>query len=287
MTVELPGLAFQKPEATELQAFESMKVISAPLGKVLYLAVPWAEIIDKRQNIDVEKVIEELKRFEGKRPISVTVCQHVQYGRLMDTFRFLGLTAVYTSHCSIHDSRSFSGVWVRPFPLYACNVEDPHRRLGLVRVPTAEKSLLYSFAGRFRETGVRGRLFAMRHPKRGFIEDTESLVHYNEALSHSVFALCPAGGGNNTARIWEALGAHSIPVILSDGLTLPHIGMDWDSSVVVVKEKNVEHVANMLSQYTPDDVERFRKAGAVAYSRCSGTEFSSCIVRELSSNESI
>ena len=287
MTVSLPGIAFQKPGATEMQAFESMKAMRAPLEKVLYFAIPWAEIIDKNQRIDVEKVFEELKPFQNKRPIAVTVCQHPEYKRLMDTFCFLGLSAVYASHCSVRDSVTFPGVWIRPFPLYACNVEDPQRRLGLVSVPAADKSLFYSFAGLYAASGVRGRLFDMRHPKRGFIEDTQLLSHYNEALSHSVFALCPVGVGTNTSRIWEALGVGTIPVILADGLVLPHIGADWAEAAVVMKEKDVEHVASMLSRYTAEDIERLCRAGAVAYSRCSGDKFASCIVEELMVNKSI
>lgn len=290
ITVTIPGLPFRKPEATELRAFESIKTMSAPLERVLYFAIPWSEVLDKRAHIDVEEVLEELKRFQGKRPVAVTVVQHREYKRLMEIFIFLGISAVYASHCSIKDCTSFVGLWVRPFPLYACNAEHPTRRGGLVRIPVRDKLLLYSFVGRFSKTGVRGRLFSMRHPKRGFVQDTESHVFYNEALTQSIFALCPVGRPGleaNTSRVWEALAVGSVPVILADGITLPYTGEDWAEAVVTMKENNVEHLANMLSQYTLEDIERFRSAGNLAYSKCSGNQFCRCIIEELVLNKSI
>jgi hypothetical protein len=50
---------------------------------------------------------------------------------------------------------------------------------------------------------------------------------YAEALGSSCFALCPAGAGPNSIRLWEALGFGAIPVILSDSLRLPGDGALW------------------------------------------------------------
>lgn len=53
-------------------------------------------------------------------------------------------------------------------------------------------------------------------------------------LSQSIFSMCPSGSGPNTIRFLESHGAGSIPVLISDRLTLPGDASLWDDAIVRV-----------------------------------------------------
>jgi len=53
---------------------------------------------------------------------------------------------------------------------------------------------------------------------------------FRRVLEQSVFALCPAGTGPNSIRLWEALGAGAVPVILADEWSPPSHRALWDAA---------------------------------------------------------
>lgn len=59
---------------------------------------------------------------------------------------------------------------------------------------------------------------------------------FRDTLQDSTFALCPSGTGPNSIRLWEALAAGSIPVVLADTWAPPGNPKLWDMAVVFCPE---------------------------------------------------
>jgi hypothetical protein len=88
---------------------------------------------------------------------------------------------------------------------------------------------------------VRRELVALRHP-RGHFDSVEGFLfhdwrsrdfaerrrHFAEVLFRSQFVLCPRGHGTSSIRLFEALAAGRVPVVISDQW-VPPAGPDWDA----------------------------------------------------------
>ena len=73
---------------------------------------------------------------------------------------------------------------------------------------------------------------------------------YN-ALMDTVFVLVPRGDRRWSYRFSEAIGACAIPVIISDGLTLPFDELiDWTTAAVIVPEEQVHRLLDYLPSAT-------------------------------------
>jgi len=204
-----------------------------------------------------------------------TVCQHVYWRQLLPTWAEMGVTDVWLSHAPpgcTDDEAARLGLTLHPWRLFAVNWEDETRREGLAagRDP-ADKPVLASFMGAHADhypSDIRLRLLAAFATEPDFVlrrtgqwhfehivyqhqvhgqplpadrsEEHRDRLDYNRLLSDSVFALCPAGAGPNTLRLWEALAVGSIPVLLGPAPELPHGGtlpaIDWDAVVLRVAE---------------------------------------------------
>ena len=187
-----------------------------------------------------------------------TVCQQIHWRRFLEHFVALGITDLHLSHAEKHLDPAREGWPLRlhSWPLMAVNVEDPTRSAGLMPGrPAGERRYLASFIGahmrhyrssvrlRLREAAERSRrkdvlvevgdewhfnpIVYTEQVGRQAIAETEARRHeaatrrYNEALTDSVFSLCPEGAGPNTLRVWESLAVGAIPVILADGWLPP------------------------------------------------------------------
>ncbi len=267
---------WQYPAATERQAFENH--LKTELGSNVdkarrlvhtYLGLPWATYIDKQQ---VPEQVVRLCRSQivGMAALATllgyelrvhTVCQHIYWRRLADTFRLLGISCLHLSHDEQtidpgHEGWPFT---VHSWPLFAPNIEVEDRRVGLcIGQPLEKKRYLASFIGaHMPHYRSEARLRLAKAAQRGERSDIlvevgtqwhfEKLVyqeqaqhaaiaradtiraavdtqHYNEVLSDSVFSLCPEGAGPNTLRLWESLAVGAIPVILHSGWRPPALG---------------------------------------------------------------
>jgi hypothetical protein len=117
--------------------------------------------------------------------------------------------------------------------------------------------LLFSFRGR-RVDRLRDEVLALAHP-RGVVEDTSELDffgpgtnglaagrdRYLELVGRSKFVLCPRGAGTSSLRLFEAMAAGRVPVILSNQWVEP-AGIDWDTCAVRMPEREVESVPARL-----------------------------------------
>ncbi len=137
-----------------------------------------------------------------------------------------------------------------------------------------ERDLLFSFVGEYRTHPVRTRLGELRHPRsyvldaspgerRWWDQSWEAQVPYKERfreyLLRSRFVLCPRGVVANTIRIYEAMEAGAVPVLISDGIALPH-GPHWDDFSLRIPERDVASIPAVLESFESRAAEMGAKA---------------------------
>jgi len=124
----------------------------------------------------------------------------------------------------------------------------------------SEARQLYSFVGTVGNANVRGRLARLAHP-RGLVRDTgqepgrgygQSAATYEafkqtyaSSLAESTFVLCPRGVGSGSLRLFEAMRAARVPVVISDSW-VPPPGPDWGSCSIRVPEAEVDRIPALL-----------------------------------------
>ncbi len=315
---------WQYPCRTEGTAFERHAALPGAWydGDTVhaYLGLPWATWIDlsrkEKWTLTGEAAMQRTlwrlgvqvaaaRRVLAERGAGLrvhTVCQHIKWEDLVDTWMTLGITDLWLSHCPRSNScgRADLQLTMHAWPLFAVNVEDPTRREGLVTGrPASERTLLASFIGaQMRHYLDDSRLqLAQLSPRADIvirvneewhfeaavygqqIEGTAetplpcdgSVAEYNRVLSNSVFALCPAGAGLNTLRLWEALATGSIPVLFDEGPRLPDeeslAGVDWDAIVVRVQRCDIADLAVLLEGIPAEERRQRQQAGWLAYAR--------------------
>ena len=139
---------------------------------------------------------------------------------------------------------------------------------------SAERDLLFSFVGEYRTHPVRGQVGALRHPRSSVLDSSpgtrrwwdqswEAQVPYKERfreyLCRSKFVLCPRGVVPNSIRIYEAMEAGAVPVLISDGIVLPR-GPRWEEFSVRIRERDVASIPEVLESLEP----RAAEMGAIA-----------------------
>lgn len=111
--------------------------------------------------------------------------------------------------------------------------------LELRSIRSVEPDLLFSFVGS-RTAPVRDALFRMAPHERGVVERVDDFLFWDrgspdfavkrarfvDLVRRSKFVLCPRGHGTSSFRIYEAMAAGRVPVILSDQWLSP-VGPDW------------------------------------------------------------
>jgi len=129
---------------------------------------------------------------------------------------------------------------------------------------TREK-FLFSFVGSFANAPVRRQLAKLSHP-RGHIVDTSQAPanlpnqdadtyrafseDYARVISNSSFVLCPRGVGTASYRIFEAMKAARVPVIISDQWVPPE-ELDWESFSLRTRERDVLSIFSRLEELEP------------------------------------
>ena len=72
-------------------------------------------------------------------------------------------------------------------------------------------------------------------------------ISYLRVLAESITVLCPRGSGTGTSRMFEAMAASRIPVVISDAYQFPLAdGIDWDALVLRIPEKEVNTLPDRL-----------------------------------------
>jgi hypothetical protein len=230
--MEKCDLFWQYPVITEKIFYEQNKENNNFIG------LPWATIIDKNKNLDLEFITKHLYQQN-----LYTCCQHIRFKNLLPLFKKIKITALYTPH-KIKGEDIIDGIHIKPCPLYAKIIEDDFKDFNFSEEYT--RKYLYSFQGGWQKgymSDIRQKIFDMKHPNNCYIKCTgdwhfNSVVYnekqnkdgdynkdflhsqretnYGQLLQDSRYTLCPSGTGPNSIRFWEALGSGSIPIILSD-----------------------------------------------------------------------
>ena len=285
----MAGLAWQRPNATEATAWEILRRLglagsAAPTpGAATYLPFPWASWIDAVHR-GLRPPTAPLRRWPDHTPVA-TVCQHIWALEHTDALRAAGITDLFWSH-AVRGETHRDGLRIHPFPLLP--VRCLSHRQDAPPAAAASRPLLYGFQGFQPQEGsgsdVRRWLLALppradarvegrgewhfeqevyREQVHGQRPDGARHRHLADAadayvatLQHSCFALCPAGTGPNSIRLWEALGFGAIPVILADALALPGPATLWEEAALLVPER-AEAVAAL-----PERLERLRQEPA-------------------------
>ena len=291
---------WQFPAITEQHAFHRVRASGGAPAGVTYVAYPWANLIDKLQTRapDAHIHLSRFREFAGRLPrdtVRVTVCQHIKMRDYLYLFETCGIGHIFWSHATKSDTAisAEEGVRIHPFPLYPVQVTEAAEAAG-------ERPYLFSFIGAKSNDYylTRAREWILErladHP-RGLIvgrdtwhynkvvyqhqirpdlnkEDTKSSLvdqpaseQFKASLAGSIFALCPSGSGPNSIRLWEALGAGAIPVILADTYAPPENAGLWDAGAVFCEEtpEAIEALPARLEAIAadPDRLAAMRAAG--------------------------
>jgi hypothetical protein len=260
---------WQYPAITERHAFEKAREFLPRDERCAYFGFPWATLIDQlNTGADAGELmlaLEAAADLLSAWPVVATVCQHVYFFKYLELFEAAGVSHVFWSHTSTDTAVTLqqlrSELVVVPFPLY------PVRYPQLNHAHARDDAYLYSFVGAqpsaAYRTQSRGWIFEslsddpaaliVQRPEWHFQQvvyeqqiaraeavelraTSEHAREFVEALDRSVFTLCPSGSGPNSIRLWEAMMASSIPVLIADGLLLPGNQAIWEEAIVRIPE---------------------------------------------------
>lgn len=287
---------WQYPAITEQHAFEILYNANIGNNNSIYIAFPWATLIDKlnKKNQASEVLLKELKIIKkiirNKKNV-VTVCQHVDLLRHQNLFHDLGITHIFWSH-TIKEQESlplFSEVKLLPFPLYPVQAQNSY-------LENFEKEYLYSFVGaksnawyltqsrniildilsKDDRAYIKGRdawhyeLIVYKHQIGNQVDiptdllDKDAADEFKAIITKSIFSLCPSGSGPNSIRLWESIGLGAIPVIIADTYLPPGNLQLWNDAVIYCDES--EEAIRALPDYLeeiardPEVLEKKRHA---------------------------
>lgn len=227
--------------------------------------------------------------------VKVTVCQHIHGRRCLHLFEKAGIHDVFWSHATHADAAAAAagcgdGIRLRPFPLYPVQVPQALPEAA-AEADMAPRPYLFSFIGaRANQYYLKqSRNWILDHlsdDRRGLVigrdawhyqkvvydlqvagdgtgGDTKTFVDANasgefkDTLLGSVFALCPSGSGPNSIRLWESMGAGSIPVILADTWAPPGDPRLWEMAAVFCKEtpEDIAALPDRLAEIAADPAQ--------------------------------
>lgn len=310
---------WQLPVSTELDSYIRHKKIDSPNIKSnainIYIPLPWATIIDQLwENKKFKKnkkltmlLIAISSRIRSARRILKdfnfelhvhTVCQHIQWKEVMFLFSRVGITDLWTSHKCINED-VYQGIKLHSWPIFAVNVENSDRRIGLNDILIQDRKYLGSFIGAYMSHYIGDTRLKLKeifsnvenyyisvndewHFNRIVYPDkfdvdikkidlSSQIVQYNQVLSDSKFSFCPVGAGPNTIRLWESLAIGSIPIVLSDKYQFPRLKdidntlFDWNKAVVFCKEDSIEKLDQLLKSFSTDELQTKSTNAKLAY----------------------
>jgi hypothetical protein len=288
---------WQFPAITEQQAFHRVCATGGAPAGVVYVAYPWATLIDKLQvwAPDAAATRDAFRAFAATLPQGlpkVTVCQHILMRQYLHLFAEAGIDDIFWSHATQDDAAAARdpgtpGPRLHPFPLYPVQVTQEAPESG-------PRRHLFSFIGAkaspWYMTRVRDWILAdLAEDPRGLVLGKAEWHFHRVVYDHqirqvpgadtapaegedfaallrdTVFALCPSGTGPNSIRLWEALGAGAVPVILSDRWAPPGDPALWAAAAVTCPE------TPEALRALPDRLEALaRDEGAMAAMRAAG-----------------
>ncbi len=292
---------WQFPAITEQHAFRQAKLVLPPARDFVYLAFPWATLIDlivhKQDSSDLrtalKKIAHEARGFDRV----VTTCQHIFLGDFADLFHDSGVTDIFWSHARNDGSPDdFSQITIAPFPLYPVNppvapASGPSRRFLMSFVGARPndlyldnaRQLIFDELSGVPEAYIRERddwhFFRAVYGQQIYrnaqsIEDpleNPEAVEYRTTMAESLFTLCPSGTGPNSIRLWEAIEGGSLPVVLSPHYQPPGDGRLWSDAMLTLDtdRESIRQLPRQLTRIARDEsrISAMRSATAILRAR--------------------
>lgn len=136
---------------------------------------------------------------------------------------------------------------------------------------------LYCFVGSSYTHPIRDEIIGLSDDRARLV-DTGGITHYmryeatpqekrdwqyryDSVIAESAFVLCPRGISPSSVRLYEAMRAGRVPVIIGDECVLPE-GPDWDSFSLRVMEADVATIPALLRKMEPHHDEMGKRAKA-------------------------
>ena len=82
---------------------------------------------------------------------------------------------------------------------------------------------------------------------------------YRDVLRRSQFVLCPRGASQSSVRIFEAMQALAVPIMISNGIELP-TGPDWSECSIMLRLDQVKELPAILEHHQSRAVDMGRRA---------------------------
>jgi len=278
---------WQYPAVTEQFAAQKMAefAFETPFE---YIGFPWATLIDlvnREKKAEVQTWMSHLEKLENQQPTRrVTVSQHISTFKRIGLFKDVGITDIFCSHATT-DNYLMDGIRIHPFPIFPVQVPQLDIQSEFFDLEKPRK-YLYSFIGAYTPNGylsdIRKKIVDdFNHPRGNILmrgewhyekivyqeqinkkkldsehqlSSEQKAEEYKEVLKNSTFSLCPSGTGPNSIRLWESIGALSIPVIFSDSLRLPGDQALWNKAALIFPESmdKPEQVIKVLEEIEAD-----------------------------------
>jgi glycosyltransferase involved in cell wall biosynthesis len=282
---------WQYPAITEKHAAQKLIKCLNPFNNQIYIAFPWATLIDMIECGDERRhiLLSDLGKLVALVPTNtkrvITVCQHIllyKYHKLLSLF---GITDVFWSHASSKIGEKLGNIKIYPLPLYPV-----HHRINdssCKAHENVEPDILFSFIGATSTHPMRKYIVeTLGKDRRGAIVKRDSwhfqeLVYgsqinassvnrinpvqalqdaknkgddYANMMLRSKFAICPPGTGPNTIRLWEAIDYGCIPVLISNDLILPGSIELWENAIVLINNdrNSIRAIPQILEDLAKD-----------------------------------
>ena len=132
-----------------------------------------------------------------------------------------------------------------------------------------EKDLLFSFVGSSRTHPVREAIVGLMHPD-GVLIDSSSrsekshwwegpdpdrfFKSFRDVTRRSRFVICPRGVSPSSIRLYEAMEAAAVPIIVADDIELPS-GPAWAEFSLRVREQDVASIPAVTELYDDRAIE--------------------------------
>ena len=174
----------------------------------------------------------------------------------LDPNRFPALRGFYPGASRL----CFDEDWARPVHYISTHLH----RFYFSKEECRSKDILMSFVGSSRTHRLREDLLGELegHPDAFCLDsgsrsqaywweraDARTLREkYRETMIRSRCVLCPRGISPASIRVFEAMEASAVPIIISDALELP-VGPNWESFSLRVREKNLAAIPDIVASH--------------------------------------
>jgi hypothetical protein len=229
----------------EYRCFQQLENVS----DINYVAIPWTQILNSgwlnfpgRRNRN--EYLKELASYKINQYNNFTVCQHDDYMQLIEFYRHLHITTVFSP---LHNRyNNIEGIDIIPIPF--TNSFTFEEKI---------KDIDFSFVGayvthpirRYMKEYINGDNIIYRNDYHvgGDISISKPIEEseYKNILERSKFSICPRGSSPSSVRFWESIAAGAIPILVSDDWVLPE--WDWDNTILKISE-------DQFTSYGYDDI---------------------------------